>query len=195
MRWDNLFDELESQLEQHLGAEELDLRAEEERLRVGRLALRDRLRVLARDDEALSLGLIDGSRIAVVVETVGRDWLVGQVAGSARRAAACVLPIASIASVFPSDDQLARARAVSAAEDVPDSLGARLGLTFVLRDLCRRRAAVDITTRGGMVHGTIDRVALDHLDLAEHEAGMARRSQSVTGIRMLPIGEIVVLRV
>ncbi len=44
MRWDNLFDDLESQLEQELGAEDVDLLAEEERLRLGRLALRDRLR-------------------------------------------------------------------------------------------------------------------------------------------------------
>jgi len=43
MRWDSLFDDLESQLEQELGAEEGDLLAEEERLRLGRLTLRDRL--------------------------------------------------------------------------------------------------------------------------------------------------------
>ena len=43
MRWDNLFDDLESQLEQGLTAEEVDLRAEEERLRLGRLGLRERI--------------------------------------------------------------------------------------------------------------------------------------------------------
>lgn len=195
MRWDNLFDELESQLAQHLGAEELDLRAEEERLRLGRLELRDRLRALARDDEPLALGLIDGSRIAVAVETIGRDWLVGQVVGSARRAAACVIPLASIASVFPSTEQLARTLDASRDEGAHGSLEARLGLAFVLRDLCRRRTAVDIGTRGGNLHGTIDRVASDHLDLAEHEAGVARRAHAVTGLRMLPLSEIVVLRV
>ena len=42
MRWDNLFDDLESQLEQELDAEDIDLLAEEERLRLGRLGLRDR---------------------------------------------------------------------------------------------------------------------------------------------------------
>ena len=44
MRWDNLFDDLESQLEQELTAEEVDLQAEEERLRLARLCIRDRLR-------------------------------------------------------------------------------------------------------------------------------------------------------
>ena len=47
MRWDNLFDDLESQLEQELTAEEVDLQAEEERLRLARLGIRDRLRSLA----------------------------------------------------------------------------------------------------------------------------------------------------
>jgi hypothetical protein len=46
MRWDNLFDDLESQLEQELSAEEIDLQAEEERLRLARLGIRDRLRSL-----------------------------------------------------------------------------------------------------------------------------------------------------
>jgi len=53
MRWDNLFDDLESQLELELGAEDLDLVAEEERLRLGRLALRDRLVALVGHAEPL----------------------------------------------------------------------------------------------------------------------------------------------
>ncbi|MDI1335854.1 MAG: hypothetical protein PSU94_06675, partial [Lacunisphaera sp.] len=47
MRWEHLFDDLESQLEQELTAEELDLEGEEERLRLGRLSVRDRLVALA----------------------------------------------------------------------------------------------------------------------------------------------------
>lgn len=194
MRWDNLFDELESQLEQQLGAEEVDLLAEEERLRLGRLALRDRVREMGVGGEPLTFALVDGSRMSVTVDTVGRDWLAGQVIDSARRATACVVPLASLASVFPTPDQLARGLAASVDEPGPASLGARLGLTFVLRDLCRRRAAVDISTPAGLVHGTIDRVARDHLDLAEHERGVPRRAYAVTGIRMLPLTEIVVVR-
>lgn len=40
MRWEHLFDDLETQLERELTAEELDLEVEEERLRLGRLSLR-----------------------------------------------------------------------------------------------------------------------------------------------------------
>lgn len=43
MRGDNLFSDLESQLEFGLTAEEDDLQAEGERLRIGRLGIRDRI--------------------------------------------------------------------------------------------------------------------------------------------------------
>src|SRR5690606_415092 len=43
MRWENLFDDLAGQLEHELDAEQIDLRGEEERLRIGRLTVRDPL--------------------------------------------------------------------------------------------------------------------------------------------------------
>ena len=43
MRWDSLFDDLEGQLAREKSLEETDLAAEEERLRLGRLDLRERL--------------------------------------------------------------------------------------------------------------------------------------------------------
>src|ERR1700712_5140666 len=103
MRWENLFDDLESQLEHELDAEEVDLLAEEERLRLGRLGLRDRVRAMCegRDAEPLRLALVDGSRVAVRVSTVGRDWLAGDVESASRRAASCVVPLDAVAGVFP----------------------------------------------------------------------------------------------
>ena len=50
MRWDRLFDDIESQLERELSAEELDLAAEEERVRLARLGMRDRLVALRAAD-------------------------------------------------------------------------------------------------------------------------------------------------
>ena len=55
MRWDLLFDDLESQLDQEQRDEERALALEEERLRLGRLTLRDRLTSMAR------IGPDDGS--------------------------------------------------------------------------------------------------------------------------------------
>ncbi|TFD04957.1 hypothetical protein [Cryobacterium sp. TMT1-66-1] len=43
MRWDNLFDDLEGQLERELHAEATDLRLQEERTRLEKLSLRTRL--------------------------------------------------------------------------------------------------------------------------------------------------------
>jgi hypothetical protein len=197
MRWDNLFDDLESQLEQELGAEEGDLLAEEERLRLGRLTLRDRMIAMTRpgevSDDQLRLALGDGSAIAVAVGSIGRDWLVGELIGARR--GSCVVPLAAVAAILPTPEQMARGAAAEPTVEPAVSLSARLGLAFVLRDLCRRRAAVDVSTASGeRVHGTIDRVGRDHLDLAEHEAGVPRRAASVGRIRILPFSELVLVR-
>ena len=49
MRWDLLFDDLESQLDHEQREEERALALEEERLRLGRLTLRDRLAAMAKE--------------------------------------------------------------------------------------------------------------------------------------------------
>ena len=197
MRWDDLFDDLESQLEQELGAEEGDLLAEEERLRLGRLTLRDRLIAMSRAGDGmpdqLKLAMRDGSVVTVAVGSIGRDWLVGEMVGARR--GSCVVPLAAVAALLPSPEQLARSMTVEPAGESPVSLSARLGLAFVLRDLCRRRAAVDVSTASSeRLHGTIDRVGRDHLDLAEHEPGVPRRAASVGRIRILPFGELHLVR-
>jgi len=201
MRWDHLFDDLESQLEQELGAEEADLGAEEERLRLGRMTLRDRMIAMTRagdvSSDGLQLALRGGESVTVAVSTIGRDWLVGELVGARR--GSCLVPLAAVSGVLPSPGQLARSVAAeSPAESPPESalsLSARLGLAFVLRDLCRRRAALDIsTTSGQRLHGTVDRVGRDHLDLAEHEPGVPRRAASVGRIRLLPFSELALVR-
>jgi hypothetical protein len=199
MRWDHLFDDLESQLEQELGADDLDLLVEEERLRLGRLALRDRLRgIMAASgtDRPLQLLLIDGSRIALAPGAIGRDWLAGELHGHPSRAASCVVPFVSIAGCLPDAVQAAASTTGEAGEGsvVAGSLGARLGLAFVLRDLCRRRTPVRISTLIEQLHGTIDRVGRDHFDLAEHEPDVARRDNAVHAHRILPTAHLVMLR-
>ncbi len=193
MRWDDLFAELESQLEQELGAEELDLLAEEERLRLGRLSLRDRLLAMtgAGHGEPVRLVLHDGSQPTVAVTAVGRDWIAGELAVSGPRRS-CVIPLAAVSAALPDDRQLERSREVRPPEPA-GSLSARLGLTFVLRDLCRRRSGVDLHTSTGHLHGTIDRVGRDHLDLAEHDLDLPRRAAAVERVRILPLSELVLV--
>ena len=198
MRWDHLFDDLESQLEHELGAEEVDLFAEEERLRLGRLALRDRFRAMMPSSGAatpLRVLLTDGMRLSIAVGAVGRDWIAGELSSESGSAASCIVPVGSIAACFPDAGQTAASTdADEMAGSRVGSLAARLGLGFVLRDLCRRRAPLQITTAREQLHGTIDRVARDHVDLAEHDQGVARRDRSVRTLRMLPMTEIVLIR-
>ena len=193
MRWDSLFDDLESQLERERTAEELDLEAEEERLRLGRLAIRDRLLALATapGERPLRITVVGGMRLVVHPHTIGRDWL----SAAQPDGRQCVVPLASIASVSLSQVEVATSLHDSSAGSLPrDTVSGRLGLPFVLRDLCRRRRQVEVTTADGILVGTIDRVGRDHLDLALHEAGTARRESAVRDVLMLPIERIVLVR-
>jgi hypothetical protein len=193
MRWDSLFDDLESQLERERTAEELDLEAEEERLRLGRLALRDRLLVLAAapGERPMRIALVGGTRILVHPHTIGRDWLSAALPDGRQ----CIVPLASIASISLSQVEVATSLGGHGASGVAgDTVSGRLGLPFVLRDLCRRRRQVELTTTDGLLIGTIDRVGRDHLDLAVHEAGTARRESAVRDVLMVPIGRLVLVR-
>jgi hypothetical protein len=199
MRWDNLFDDLESQLQQELTAEEVDLQAEEERLRLARLGIRDRLRSLHAGanpvDRVLRLTLADGSRVSVDPATFGRDWLSGELIEESGRRPQCVVSLDSIIGVVLTRAQVMQSLDGSGGEESPGALSARLGLPFVLRDLCRRRQAVGLWLRDGRLHGTIDRVGRDHLDLAVHEAGHPRRESEVSEYRIVRLDRLMLVRI
>ena len=224
MRWDNLFDDLEGQLEHELQAEEIDLRAEEERLRLGRLSLRNRLVSLTRAPAPVGAGvlrvaLVTGETITIRPTTFGRDWLAADLLSADRSVtddllsadrsvtddrdadrrtaehrnggrfgAQCVLPLSAIAGVILHHDQVAvslAAESESAARVVD-----RIGLPFVLRDLCRRRKSLLLHTPAGRITGTIDRVGRDHIDVAVHAAGTLRRANEVQHHRIVPLAQI-----
>lgn len=209
MRWDNLFDDLESQLEHELGVEDLELRVEEERLRLGRLSLRNRLRAASGAElgrsVALHLWLADGSTARLRPVTFGRDWVSGDLVadqrGTGRHGASvrALVPLDAIASVGLDDDRLEESLRAepdpAAGADAAPRLIDRLGLAFALRDLARRRSAITITTVTETLHGTIDRVARDHFDMALHDPGSPRRPANVRGIRIVPMAALILVRV
>lgn len=220
MRWDNLFDDLESQLEHGLTAEEIDLRAEEERLRLARLSLRDRIIAIhaagppgvpgaaARADPAGAARhadpaepaattvrlLLSGDRtVDVRPLSFGRDWFSAELVEQSGRRSPCIIPLAAVTGLALTRAQVERSlHGPADAGAVPGgTLSARLGLGYVLRDLCRRRRAVELRlVAGPALHGTIDRVGRDHVDLAVHEAGVPRRDREVIQYRIVPLTQV-----
>lgn len=192
MRWDRLFDDLESQLEQELGSEDAELAVEEERLRLARLDLRERIVALARigdpDRDAVVLRTTTGEQLTLDLTAVGRDWLAGET-GPAGPRRTVVVPFWALAALRPTPAQLADSLRGDPSS-VPDGLSARLGLSFVLRDLSRRRSSVLVVTVDGLLHGTIDRVGRDHIDLAEHDIDQPRRQSLVRGVLLVPLARI-----
>ena len=193
MRWDHLFDDLAGQLEHELHAEELDLQQEEERLRLGRLELRSRLAVVLREREPeqriLTLRTQDGALARVRVRSLGRDWLAGDLVD--RGAAQVVVPLRAVESLVLDVDQARRTLEPAPARD---DLSARLGLSFLLRDLCRRRTPLTVQTTVGDLHGTVDRVGRDHLDLAVHDRDTPRRASAVQQVRLVPLDQVLLVR-
>lgn len=193
MRWDRFFEDLEDQLASEWEAERAALDTEAERLRLARVAMRERLRALAEREPSVapSFELADGTVEVAPVTGVGADWVGLAPAGPP---GAMIVPLAAIVAIgMPHAELLRSARADGGAAS---ALGDRMTLGFVLRDVSRRRLPVTVSLRGGRVlTGTIDRAGADHLDLALHDPGAARRADAVSGHRMVPFDAIVRVRV
>lgn len=193
MRWDRLFDDLEGLIDAEQREQERMLEREAEALRLGRLTLRERLVALAgtASPTALRIVLRDGREVQLEPDGFGRDWIGGRLV-DASRAGSVILPIAAIETVAPSPEQATASLAEHPSPRV--RLADRIGLAFVLRDLARRRLAVELATERGPLHGTIDLVAADHLELALHEPGTPRRAGELRGLRLVPFERVLLVR-
>ena len=182
MRWDDLFDDLESQLQAAYAADLGGEVADRTRRELGLLRLTDRLR----PGVGHPLGLLcegAGSVTGRLLD-LGEDWLLLEEAGSRELlvATSAVLGLTGIG---------ARA-AVPGREG---EVGRRLDLRWALRGLARSRAGVQVVVRdGSVVAGTLDRVGADHVDLAEHPPGEARRAAAVRQVRVVPLAAVVLVR-
>jgi hypothetical protein len=169
MRWDDLFGDLEAQWEAEerraLDAEVAD-RTRRERALVG---LYDRFAAAAGSD--LTLGLRTGRSVTGQVADVGEGWVLLKV-GSSR----ALVPFGGLTGVVGLGPR-ADARGV----------GRKFGLGFALRGLSRDRAVVRLTdVSGAQLTGTIDAVGQDFLELAEHPTDVPRRTENLTGRRVVP---------
>lgn len=182
MRWEELFADLESRAAEDSRAELAGEVADRTRREFGRVRLVDRLR------PALGAPLIVRAQGAAVLVgravDVGADWLL--VAEQDGRAA--LVPLAAVIALS----------GVGGRTEVPDTEGEverRFDLRFALRGLVRDRTRVEVVlVDGTVVTGTFDRVAADHVDLAQHDPEKARRAASVQQVLLVPLAALAVVR-
>ncbi len=180
MRWEALFDDLETQLDAEWDAERRRGAGEDERLRISRLTLRERLLALAADGQAITVSTRSGESVGSVA-LVGADAvIVAPASGDAR-----LVPFEAITGIDVAADRGTVRRSLLT---VPaDTLSSRITFGYLARVLARRRAGVRVLgANGGSATGTIDRAGVDHLDLARHDPREPRRADAVRSVRVIP---------
>lgn len=183
MRWDSLFNDMESQFAE---SERLALDAEiNERTRAEMVTaeLADRLRGSLRCRLAAHLDC--GEVFRGALSHAGADALVLD-----EEQRQVLIPYASVMWY----EGLGR---MTVAE--PSQVRRGIGLAHALRGLARDRAELSVTLRGqgsGPVRltGVIDRVGKDHLDLAVYTPGESRRSRQVNQVSVIPFASLAAIR-
>ncbi|MCU1673767.1 MAG: hypothetical protein JWN77_1880 [Frankiales bacterium] len=182
MRWQALFDDLEAQLAAEEAAELRSEVADRTRHEVGLLRLVDRLRPAAGARLAVTVG--GAGTVHGRLLDAGNDWLLLEEHGLRE----ALVPLAAVTGIT----------GLGARSDTPGSegeVGRRLDLRWALRGLARSRTGVTVALRDGTaVTGTLDRVGADHVDVAEHAAGEARRASAVRQVRLVPLGAVALVR-
>jgi len=182
MRWEELFADLDAQLSAAEAAELAAEVADRTRHEVGQLRLVDRLRPAL--GAPVSVRAIGVGAIRCRLLDVGTDWLLLQEQGRGD----LLLPAGSLLSLA----------GVGGPAEVPGSEGEvirRLDLRWVLKGLVRSRSGVQVVlTDSSVLSGTLDRVGADHVDLAEHAPGEARRPGAVRHVCLVQLSALAAVR-
>jgi hypothetical protein len=171
MRWDELFADLEAQLDDAATSELAAEVADRTRREIATLSLVDRARAAV--GQRVRLALLGPGAVSGVVLEVGAQWLLlrDEAGRDVLTPWTAVISVAGfgLGSVAPTEGgQVFR----------------RVGLTAALRAIARDRAGVSIgLVDGSVVSGTLDRVGLDFVEISEHPVGEARRPGQVTAVR------------
>jgi hypothetical protein len=182
MRWQQLFADLEGQLEEYETATERAEWPSRARLEIGAVPLADRLRGALGSVVSIHCG--GAGQVAGRLVEVGSNWMLIE----DEHARPCLVASDAVRAV----GGLVRR---TAATDEPGPVRARLDLRWALRALARNRAGVQLVLDDGLVlSGTVDRVGADYLELAEHPGDQQRRAESVRGVRAVVIGAVALVR-
>jgi hypothetical protein len=182
MRWDALFTDMESQFAE---SERLSLDTEindRARAEMVSIELADRLRGTL--GYRLAVHLACGDAVHGTLSHAGADALVLD-----DEQHQVLIPYAAVMCY----SGLGR---LTVAE--PSQVRRGLGLSHALRGLARDRAELSVTVghsgRAIRLVGVIDRVGKDHLDLATHTPGEARRKSQVGQVSVIPFAGLAAVR-
>ncbi|MCC3274011.1 hypothetical protein MUK71_11670 [Arthrobacter zhangbolii] len=176
MRWDALFRDMEAQMaaadERHAAGEI----SERVRVELGGISLQDRLRSQSGRELVVDLGR--AGTLRGVLRHVGAGWVVlERERGSALAALAHVVSVRGL-------DRFAE----------PAARALNLGIASALREISRDRSIVALRlagkASGEVLHGTIDRVGADFVELAVVAAGEERRPGNVSAVHLLPTSAV-----
>ena len=207
MRWDDLFADLEGQLQGVEAAESRSALVQAEQQRRQSLTMTDRLLAMEARAASVTLGLRRGRMLRVVLTAHGAGWVAGRVGEDpASSASYCLIPVIAITWINVSGDHeyaslkhSGRTRSgqhESLTAPNPDAAGpVRMGATSprsavtlaqALRDLGRRGVVVDVLCGDGSPRGRIRRVGADHVDVSLADQVVRRPSP----IRIVPFAEV-----
>jgi hypothetical protein len=180
VRWQRLFEDLESQAAALAATELRGEVAERTRIEVAQLNLGQRLHAaLGRD---LALRILGGQSVSGSVARWGQDWLL--LAGAEE----VLVPHRALVAVSGLPSRATASGGI-------DAVSSRLTLRSALRAIARERSRVIVSlVDGSQATGTPDRVGADWLDLALHDADQAPRRSEVGMRWAIPIGAISAVR-
>jgi small nuclear ribonucleoprotein (snRNP)-like protein len=182
MRWDELFADLDAQIEARQIAERSAEIEDRTRYEFGQVTLVDRLRSAIGGQVRIRCagGVTVGGRL----DRVHPEWLL-LTESTGREALLAGTAVRSVGGLGP----------WSGATGSQSDVDTRLGLRYALRTVARDRSAVRIQLRDGeALDGTLDRIGADFAELAEHPPGEFRRRTEVTAFVTVPFSAIVAVR-
>lgn len=181
MRWQGLFDDLEAQFDAALAAELAGEVADRTRRETARLRLADRLRVA--EGATVAVTVPGGGVLRGRLSDAGVDWLLLEEHGARE----VLVPLTAVLGITGLGVRSA------APDDGP--VARKLDLRWALRGLARSRTGVALgLVDGTVLTGTLDRVGADHVDVAEHGLGEARRAGAVRQVRLVPLTAVALVR-
>ena len=188
VRWEQLFNDLDSRFDQEADAQMLAELADRQRVAAGALLFTARL--VGAVGRPVRLRLSAGPPATGVIRSVGPDWI--------------------LLAERPGREALVNLGAVTAVEGLVHATGAplsgialRLDLRHMLRGIARDRSPVSVLIPGSTtgpelngteITGTLDRIGADFVELAVHAPWEPRRATTVRSVLALPIRALIAVR-